>query len=161
MSHLRSLYLITRGRQHGAQPSHPARTGRGAEFIRATARAGDRANLQYRINGIIVPESISGFGQTLDTRFIDSLKFLTGALPAQYGYRTAGVVDITTKSGAQLGNGGSVGLYGGSFGTFNPSVELQRSSTNCSCASIRTTARSTRSNRCFHSSNWPMSKPTG
>ena len=85
---------------------------------------GDHANLQYRINGILIPESISGFGQTLDTRFIDSLKFLTGALPAQYGYRTAGVVDITTKSGAQLGNGGSVGLYGGSFGTLNPSFEL-------------------------------------
>jgi len=85
---------------------------------------GDHANLQYRINGILIPESISGFGQTLDTRFIDSLKFLTGALPAQYGYRTAGVVDITTKSGAQLGNGGSVGLYGGSFGTLNPSLEL-------------------------------------
>ncbi|HEY3521933.1 MAG TPA: TonB-dependent receptor, partial [Rhodanobacteraceae bacterium] len=85
---------------------------------------GDHANLQYRINGILIPESISGFGQTLDTRFIDSLKFLTGALPAQYGYRTAGVVDITTKSGTALGNGGSVGLYGGSFGTLNPSLEL-------------------------------------
>jgi outer membrane receptor protein involved in Fe transport len=85
---------------------------------------GDHANLQYRIDGIIIPESISGFGQTLDTRFINSLKFLTGALPAQYGYRTAGVVDITTKSGAQLGNGGSVELYGGSYGTFNPSLEL-------------------------------------
>lgn len=85
---------------------------------------GDHANLQYRIDGIVIPESISGFGQTLDTRFIDSLKFLTGALPAQYGYRTAGVVDITTKSGARLGNGGSVDLYGGSFGTFEPSFEL-------------------------------------
>lgn len=85
---------------------------------------GDHANLQYRINGIIIPESISGFGQTLDTRFIDSLKFLTGALPAQYGYRTAGVVDITTKSGAELGNGGSVDVYGGLFGTLNPSLEL-------------------------------------
>ncbi|MCE7949985.1 MAG: TonB-dependent receptor [Xanthomonadales bacterium PRO7] len=85
---------------------------------------GDHANLQYRIDGIIIPESISGFGQTLDTRFINSLKFLTGALPAQYGYRTAGVVDITTKSGAQLGNGGSVDIYGGSYGTFNPSLEL-------------------------------------
>lgn len=85
---------------------------------------GDHANLQYRIDGIIIPESISGFGQTLDTRSIESLRFLTGALPAQYGYRTAGVVEITTKSGAKLGNGGSVGVYGGSFGTFNPSFEL-------------------------------------
>jgi outer membrane receptor protein involved in Fe transport len=80
---------------------------------------GDHADLQYRINGVIIPESISGFGQTLDTRLIDNVQVLTGALPAQYGYRTAGVVDITTKGGAQ-GNGGSVGLTAGSFGTWNP-----------------------------------------
>jgi outer membrane receptor protein involved in Fe transport len=85
---------------------------------------GDHANLQYRIDGIIIPESISGFGQTLDVRSIESLKFLTGALPAQFGYRTAGVIDIATKSGAQLGNGGSVGVYGGSHGTLEPSFEL-------------------------------------
>lgn len=85
---------------------------------------GDHANLQYRIDGVIIPESISGFGQALDVRSIDSLKFLTGALPAQFGYRTAGIIDITTKSGAKLGNGGSVGVYGGSQGTFEPSFEL-------------------------------------
>lgn len=85
---------------------------------------GDHANLQYRIDGVIIPESIGGFGQTLDVRSIESLKFLTGALPAQFGYRTAGIVDITTKSGAQLGNGGSVGWYGGSRGTLEPNFEL-------------------------------------
>ncbi|HJR14986.1 MAG TPA: TonB-dependent receptor [Rhodanobacteraceae bacterium] len=85
---------------------------------------GDHANLQYRIDGVIIPESISGFGQALDTRAIQSLTFLTGALPAQYGYRTAGVVEIDTKSGAQLGDGGNVNLYGGSFGTFNPGFEV-------------------------------------
>lgn len=84
---------------------------------------GDHANLQYRIDGVIVPESIGGFGQALDVRAIESLKFLTGALPAQFGYRTAGVVDITTRSGAALGNGGSVGIYGGSFGTLQPGLE--------------------------------------
>jgi len=89
---------------------------------------GDHADLQYRINGVIVPESISGFGQTLDTRVIDNLSFLTGALPAQYGYRTAGVVDITTKSGTNGKDtdtvGGSVGLTAGSFGTFNPNATI-------------------------------------
>lgn len=68
---------------------------------------GDHGNLQYRINGAIIAESISGFGQTLDTRFANQINVLTGALPAQYGYRTAGVVDIQTK-GADLANGGSV-----------------------------------------------------
>jgi outer membrane receptor protein involved in Fe transport len=85
---------------------------------------GDHANLQYRINGVIIPESISGFGQTLDTRTIQSVKLLDGALPAQYGLRTAAVVDITTKSGHDLGNGGSVGVTGGSFGTLNPNASI-------------------------------------
>ncbi|HEY0231956.1 MAG TPA: TonB-dependent receptor [Dokdonella sp.] len=89
---------------------------------------GDHADLQYRINGVIVPESISGFGQTLDTRVIDNLSFLTGALPAQYGYRTAGVVDITTRSGSSGKEtdsvGGSVGLTAGSFGTWNPNATV-------------------------------------
>src|SRR5579859_6922843 len=39
---------------------------------------GDHANLQYRINGIIIPEPISGFGQALDTRIIDQVNLLTG-----------------------------------------------------------------------------------
>ncbi|MEP7043053.1 MAG: TonB-dependent receptor [Dokdonella sp.] len=89
---------------------------------------GDHADLQYRIDGVIVPESISGFGQTLDTRVIDNLSFLTGALPAQYGYRTAGVVDITTKSGNNGKDtdsvGGSVGLTAGSFGSWNPNATV-------------------------------------
>jgi outer membrane receptor protein involved in Fe transport len=89
---------------------------------------GDHGNLQYRIDGVIVPESISGFGQTLDARTIQSVKLLDGALPAQYGLRTAAVVDITTKSGHRLGNGGSVGFTGGSFGTLNPNASLWGSS---------------------------------
>ena len=83
---------------------------------------GDHANLQYRINGVILPESISGFGQSLDPRTVSSIRLLDGALPAQFGDRTAAVVDITTKSGQALGNGGSVGVTAGSFGTFNPSL---------------------------------------
>ena len=77
---------------------------------------GDHANLQYRLNGILLPESISGFGQTLDTHFIDSVNLITGALPAQYGYRTAGIVDIQTKTG-QLTPEGNIGLLVGSNNT--------------------------------------------
>jgi len=80
----------------------------------------EHGNLQYRINGVILPEGISGFGQALDPRFADSIDLITGTLPAQYGYRTAGVVAITTKSGA-FDDGGTVSLYGGSRGTFEPS----------------------------------------
>jgi outer membrane receptor protein involved in Fe transport len=85
---------------------------------------GDHANLQYRIDGVIIPESISGFGQTLDARTVENVKLLDGALPAEYGLRTAAVVDITTRNGHDLGNGGSVGVTGGSFGTLNPNASI-------------------------------------
>jgi outer membrane receptor protein involved in Fe transport len=83
----------------------------------------EHANVQYRINGIILPDGISGFGHVLDTSFVGSLALITGALPAQFGLRTAGIVDIQTKSGNSLQQGGSVGIYGGSFGTLTPSFD--------------------------------------
>ena len=82
----------------------------------------DHNNLQYRINGTILPEGIAVFGQTLSPRLIDRFSLLTGALPAQYGLRTAGIIDITTKSGL-FDNGGTASIYGGSFNTVEPSVE--------------------------------------
>jgi outer membrane receptor protein involved in Fe transport len=91
---------------------------------------GDHGNLQYRIDGVILPEGISGFGQALDTRFAKRVDLLTGALPAQYGYRTAGVIEIETKS--QFEGGGRVDLYGGSHETFNPSVEYGNTNGNLS-----------------------------
>lgn len=73
---------------------------------------GDHANLQYRINDVVIPESIALFGQALNPRFASEINLLTGALPAQYGYRTAGVVDIHTK-GSDYRQGGEVTLLVG------------------------------------------------
>jgi len=82
---------------------------------------GDHANTQYRINGIILPEGLSGFGQVLDTRFAQNINLLTGALPAEFGLRTSGVIEITTKG--NYNEGGNIDLYGGSNNTYNPSVQ--------------------------------------
>jgi hypothetical protein len=81
---------------------------------------GEHNGLQYRLNGIILPEGISVFGQSLDPRLISSLTLITGALPAEYGLRTAGIIDLKTKSGV-IDPGGSISLYGGSHGTVQPS----------------------------------------
>ncbi len=81
---------------------------------------GDHNGLQYRLNGIILPDGISVFGQTLPPRLISSMKLLTGSLPAEYGLRSAGIIDLTTKSGA-LQPGGEVSIYGGSHGSIEPS----------------------------------------
>jgi outer membrane receptor protein involved in Fe transport len=81
---------------------------------------GEHNGLQYRLNGIILPEGISVFGQSLDPRLISSVALVTGALPAEYGLRTAGIIDLKTKSGL-IDPGGSVSIYGGSHGTIEPS----------------------------------------
>jgi outer membrane receptor for ferrienterochelin and colicin len=81
---------------------------------------GEHANLQYRINGVLLPEGLSGFGLELDPHFVENMEFITGSLPAQYGFRTAGIVDITTKNGTGE-NGGDVEVNGGSYDTFHPS----------------------------------------
>jgi len=88
---------------------------------------GEHANLQYRINGILLPGGLTGFASTLDTRMVSNASLLTGALPAQYGYRTAGVVDIQTQEGT-LQPEASLGIYGGSDSWVQPHFEASGSS---------------------------------
>jgi outer membrane receptor protein involved in Fe transport len=83
----------------------------------------DHANVQYRINGVQLPESITGFGQSIDTRLVDQIDFITGALPAQFGLRTSGIVDIQTKEGATT-PGGRIGVLVGSHNYVEPSAEV-------------------------------------
>jgi len=82
---------------------------------------GDHNGLQFRLNGVILPDGISLFGQTLPPRMIASMKLITGSLPAEYGLRSAGIIDLSTKSGA-LQPGGEVSVYGGSHGSIEPSI---------------------------------------
>ena len=89
----------------------------GNVFIR-----GDHRNVQYRINGVQLPEGLAGFAAALGGRFANTVSLLTGALPAQYGFRTAGVVDIQTKTGINS-PGLTISLYGGSRGVAQPSFE--------------------------------------
>lgn len=83
---------------------------------------GDHRNVQYRINGVQLPEGLAGFAASLNARFVNNVALLTGALPAQYGFRTAGVVDIQTKTGLNS-PGTTISLYGGSRGVLQPSFE--------------------------------------
>ena len=82
----------------------------------------DHASLQFRINGVQLPEGINVFGQALQTRLANSVSLITGSLPAQYGLRETGIIDIQTKTGT-LDPGGSVTMHGGSQSTIQPSAE--------------------------------------
>jgi hypothetical protein len=88
---------------------------------------GEHNGLQFRLDGVILPEGLSVFSQSLSPRLADRVELITGALPAEYGLRTGGIVDITSKSGA-FDNGGSVTVYGGSHGDIEPSFEVGGSS---------------------------------
>ena len=78
--------------------------------------------VEFRINGIPLPTGLSFFGQGLSPRFASSVTLVTGALPAEYGLTTSGIIDIETKNGI-FAPGGELAMYGGSYATLHPSVE--------------------------------------
>ncbi len=78
--------------------------------------------VEFRINRIPLPTGLSYFGQGLSPRFANSFNLITGALPAQYGLSTSGIIDIQTKSGL-FAPGGLVSMYRGGYGTLQPSGE--------------------------------------
>jgi outer membrane receptor for ferrienterochelin and colicins len=72
--------------------------------------------------GSLYPTGLSYFGQGLSPRFANSFNLITGALPAQYGLSTSGIIDIQTKSGL-FAPGGFISIYGGGYRTLQPSAE--------------------------------------
>jgi len=88
----------------------------------------EHGNVQYRINGVALPDGVSLFGQNggLSPRLANSIDLITGSLPAEFGLRTAGIIDVQTKSGA-FEPGGYVGMYGGQYSWINPSAEYRGS----------------------------------
>jgi outer membrane receptor protein involved in Fe transport len=94
----------------------------------------DHANVQFRINGVMLPDGVTGFGSILETNLIGTISLVTGALPAEFGLRTVGLVDITTRTDV-FNNSGSISPYGGSRGTFAPLLEYGGTSGgNCGSA---------------------------
>jgi opacity protein-like surface antigen/outer membrane receptor protein involved in Fe transport len=82
----------------------------------------DHANVQFRINGVMLPDGVTGFGSIFDTNFIGSASLVVGALPAEYGLRTVGLVDLTTRNDI-FNNTGSINYYFGSRETIQPSFQ--------------------------------------
>jgi outer membrane receptor protein involved in Fe transport len=74
---------------------------------------GEHGNVQYRLDGVQLPPGLSLFNNILATRYADQMSLLTGALPAQYGLQTSGIVDITVKSGT-TNPGAEISVTGGS-----------------------------------------------
>ena len=83
----------------------------------------DHANFQVRIDGVPIPDTVSStFTDVISPRSWERADIILGGMEAQYGNRTAAVIDITSKSGTRPGFG-AVQLFGGSNETVNPSFE--------------------------------------
>lgn len=83
----------------------------------------DHANLQFRIDGVPIPDTVSStFSDVISPRAWERADIILGGMEAQYGNKTAALLDITTKSGTKP-SFGSVQMFGGSNKTINPSFE--------------------------------------
>ncbi len=83
----------------------------------------DHANFQVRIDGVPIPDTVSStFTDVISPRAWERADIILGGMEAQFGNKTAAVIDITSKSGTKPGFG-SIQLFGGSNETVNPSFE--------------------------------------
>src|SRR5271163_1392560 len=87
---------------------------------------GEHEGIQYQMNGILLPLDINNdptFNQLLNSYFVKSVSLIDGVLPAEYGYRTSGVVEISTKNGCDDAQN-EFTIYGGQRDTAQPSFQL-------------------------------------
>jgi outer membrane receptor protein involved in Fe transport len=87
---------------------------------------GEHMGIQYQMNGIMLPLDMNTdptFTQLLNSYFVQSVSLLDGVLPARYGYRTSGIIDIHTKNGCDNTHN-SATIFGGQRDTAQGSFEL-------------------------------------
>ncbi len=83
----------------------------------------DHAGIQLRIDGVPIPDTVTSiFSDVITPRAWERADIILGGLEAQYGWRQAVVLDITSKSGTKPGFG-SVQMFGGQNETIQPSFE--------------------------------------
>ncbi|MCA9452566.1 MAG: TonB-dependent receptor, partial [Nitrospira sp.] len=83
----------------------------------------DHANYQFRVDGVPIPDTVSSvFTDVISPRTWERADIILGGPEAQFGNKTAAVIDVITKSGTKPGFG-SVQYFGGSNETINPAFE--------------------------------------
>jgi len=87
---------------------------------------GEHMGIQYEMNGIMLPLDINTdptFTQLLNSRIVKTVSLLDGVLPAQYGLRTSGVIDIHTRDACD-GSPNQVTISGGQRDTAQGSFQF-------------------------------------
>lgn len=87
---------------------------------------GSEYQTQFVIDGIPLTDNRSpSFGPEIEADDVDSLNIYTAGIPAEYGRKMGGVVEVNTLRDSQPGRHGDVVLSGGSFDTAGAFARLQ------------------------------------
>ncbi len=79
---------------------------------------GSEYQTQFVVNGIPLTDNRSpGFGLELGAEDVESLKIYTAGIPAEYGRKMGGVVELNTLKNEVPGFHGQLTLFGGSYDT--------------------------------------------
>ncbi len=79
---------------------------------------GSESQVQYVIDGVPITDNLSAiFSTSLDARILRTAEVLTGGIPAEFGDKLAGVVNVNTRSGLETPTQGGISFSGGSFST--------------------------------------------
>lgn len=79
---------------------------------------GSESQVQYVIDGVPVTDNMSAiFSTSLDARTLRTVEVLTGGIPAEFGDKLAGVINVNTRSGLEGPTQAGLSLSGGSFST--------------------------------------------
>lgn len=79
---------------------------------------GSESQVQYVVDGVPVTDNLSAiFSTSIDTRTLRTVEVLTGGIPAEFGDKLAGVINVNTRSGLETPTQGGITFSGGSFST--------------------------------------------
>jgi len=79
---------------------------------------GSEYDTQYVVNGFPVQDNRSpAFAPSFEFDDVQSLKAYTGGIPAEFGRKVGGVIEVTTDRNSSPGFHGMAAVQGGSFGT--------------------------------------------
>jgi hypothetical protein len=79
---------------------------------------GSESQVQYVVDGVPVTDNMSAiFSTSLDARTLRTVEVLTGGIPAEFGDKLAGIINVNTRSGLEGPTQGGLSFSGGSFST--------------------------------------------